>query len=46
MSDDTALLVKFIQEVYVNERRSTRSVSDKLWPLVYRGLQDWLISDN
>ena len=46
MSDDTALLVRFIQEVYVNERRATRQVSYELWPLVYDGLRDWLVSDN
>lgn len=45
-SDETALLVRFIREVYVNERRSTRSVSLDLWPLMYDGLCDWLVSEN
>lgn len=46
MSDETALLVRFIREVYVNERKATRSVSQELWPLVYGGLCDWLVSEN
>ena len=46
ISDDTALLVRFIQVTFVNERRATRSVSYELWPLVSDGFCDWLISPN
>ena len=46
ITDDTALLVRFIQVTFVNERRATPSVSYELWPLVSDGFRDWLVSHN
>jgi len=44
--DESAFLVHYIKEVYVNERARVGLVHEELWAPVFDGLRDWLVREN
>ena len=44
--DESAFLVHYITEVYVNERPRAGIVHEELWAPVFDGLRAWLVREN